>query len=129
MTPEQLTVILAWQSAQTELKVAKEAEMALRKRIAEMCFPIPHEGANRIAISDKESLTLTHKFTRSIDEAVLASTLERLPNGFGDSLIRTKPTLILKAYKALPEHQRRIFDDCIVTKPSAPTITIAASKE
>lgn len=125
-----------WHAALVAAAAAKplvEAEQALRKEVAKLFFPDPTEGTNSTDLAQGWKLKLTHKIDRKVDEAALAAVKEELRklDINPDPLVRFKPELDTKAYKALKlvnEDATKIFDQALVIKESSPTLELVAPK-
>ncbi|MGE4486336.1 MAG: hypothetical protein AB7C95_00750 [Synergistaceae bacterium] len=119
--------IMAWTKAKADLAKAKDREMNLRKSITTELFPSPVEGVNTHELGKGYKIKMTHKLNRTIDEAALASVLERLPQA--EECVKMKPSLAIKKFKALKDEDRLIFEECLVTKPGSPTLELVIPKE
>lgn len=119
-----------WLILRQHLEEIKEKEMELRNRIAKALFPDPKEGANKNFVGEY-SLTLTHKLTRTIDEASLSSVVRTLhENGIPvDELINYKPSLVLSAYRKLEGERLKLFDNVLIIKPATPSLVIVEGKK
>jgi hypothetical protein len=107
---------------------AKEREMELRKILFAHFFDKPKEGANT-AVNEELNATIkgNYKLSRELDEAALSVVLKTLPAGTADKLIKTKPSLILKAYRAFWEtnpKEAKLFDRALIVKPASPELEI-----
>jgi len=119
-----------WFLAQEELAKIKDREMALRKRIARTYFPNPVEGTNTAPLSEGWVMKLTHKIDRKLDIPVLTNLADEflkaeLPLGM---LVKNKPELDLKAYRALPDEKRAMFERAMTIKPGSPSLEIVKPK-
>jgi hypothetical protein len=119
-----------WYDLQSKLAIIKDQEMELRKKIFSAYFPSPTEGVNTAPLSEGWVIKGTHKITRSIDEAMLlAKQDELLKEGIAiNDLIRRKPELNLKAYKALPDRASLLFSQVLDIKPGSPSLEIVKPK-
>ena len=121
--------ITEWQDLQEKVKAAVKTEMALRKEIFAELFPSPKEGVNTKVLQDGRTIKATHKITREVDEPALTSAWSALVEAKlpVDALIKTKPSLVLSAFRTLTDEQHMIFDACLTIKPGAPSIEIEAA--
>jgi hypothetical protein len=120
--------IAAWFKAAEELKHARAKEILLRNRIARHFFPEAKEGTNTHVLPDGYQLKWVHKIDRNIDvgpytvlrDQMLAAKIAL------DSVVLWKPDLAIKEYRELTEEQMKLFDQCLVIKPSQGALSIAA---
>jgi hypothetical protein len=119
-----------WLIVRQQLEYIKEKEMELRNKISKALFPDPKEGANKHVLGDY-NLTLTHKLTRTIDEASLSNVVRTLhENGIPvDELINYKPSLVLSAYRKLEKEQLKLFDNVLIIKPATPSLSVDKVKK
>lgn len=106
-------------------------ERQLRQEVFALAFPTPKEGTNNADLPEGWTLKGTLKIDRKIDEAVLPQVKEQLRAlGFNpDPVVKYKPELVTKDYKAMPEEIRKVFDTALTIKPALPTIELAPPKE
>lgn len=123
--PEEVTLddLKHWKQLCSKLKIMKEEEMELRKKIAAFYFQDPKIGTNThkqdgVVIKFKKSLNI------SVDAAVLPAVLKELPDDYEQHLVKYKPELMLKNYKTLPADSKAIFDECLIVKDASPSITV-----
>jgi len=136
MTPEQIAKLAEWNNALqlaegAKVLVAKEQE--LRKEIAALFFLEPTEGTNKVELEQGWTLKLTHKIDRKVDEAALPAVQEqlRLLEINPDPLVKMKPDLDTKAYKALKlvnPDAAKVFEQALIIKPASPTLELVAPK-
>lgn len=119
-------LLTAWRAAVRELaEIAKpviERERLLRQQVVDAYFAAQPEGTSRCAVGEEGELVLTYPYTRTIDEAALASVAARLPEGSVPYLVRYKPALELERYRTMPDELRAIFDEALITKPGSPVL-------
>lgn len=118
-------LIEQWQDVKAQLASLQEQEKALRKQLIELTFndvnPEKDEGTHR-----KGNLKARFGLTRTVN----SDDLYRLQDEFAASgiplgeVVVFKPSLNLKAYRALTVDQQRSFDRCLVVKPSMPTLEV-----
>lgn len=129
-TAEQYALITEWQTAANELKRAKGAEAAARRKVLSTFCPDPKEGANWVPLTDGWRLNVKQSYTYKVDEAALDSMRQALPAGSVDELVRFKPELNKRAYSnMLTDDQRRIFDEALIIKPASASVELVAPKE
>lgn len=129
LTDNQIQLLAQWAQIYQALADLKQKENQLRRSIFGDIFPDPKEGTNTAEMPKGYKLKGTHKIDRKVDEAALAAVLKQLPEGSDDQLIRRKPELILKPYRALTEEHRNIFDQALIIKPGMPQLEIIPPKE
>ncbi len=117
-----------WRSLVEWIEKAKPREMELRRTLAEVFFPNPVEGVNRIITEDGFEFTLEHKINRTIDEAALAPVMAELPESspFRNPgvLITWKPVLVLGGLRVMPDEERKIFSQAMTEKPGTPSLEV-----
>lgn len=136
MTLEQTVLFAHWSAALAALPKAKEAienEMKLRKEMMATFFPEPVEGVNTLDLEQGWVLRANYKIDRKIDEAMLPTVNAQLREiGVNpDPLVRYKPELDTKAYKALVQINpiaAKVFDDAMTSKPASPILELKAPK-
>jgi len=122
-----------WQLWDDRKDYAVERERALRAELVRRYFPDPKEGANKFkatlqyADHTKEvAFTMTHKIERKVDETLLDSVFAQ-PQLVGysrDKLIKLKPELAIKEYRALPDEVKPFFEVCLTIKPGSPQLAV-----
>ncbi len=123
-----------WFKALEDAEAAKtviERERVLRAELVAMAFPKPKEGVNSLALPEGWTLKADYKLDRKVDEAALESVVENMAKKFGIDghlLVRYKPELDKKNYKALTAEQQKVFDECLVIKPGSPQLELKAPK-
>ena len=142
ITPEQEEVnrhkyalLQLWQEARDAVAMTAkpmiEREQELRKEVAALFFDAPEEGTNTLDLAQGWKLKLGYKLDRKLDEAALPAVCEQLRAvGFNpDTLLRYKPELEIKSYRALDASTKAVFDAALTTKPASPTLELVAPKE
>ncbi len=132
--PNKFFLLQKWQEKVTEIAthahlIAEERQ--LRQDVFAAFFPTPGEGTNTAELNEGWKLQGKLKIDRKIDEAALEAVKEVVRKmGFNpDPLIRNKPELVLKDYKALPDEVKKVFDTALTIKPALPTIELVPPKE
>lgn len=123
--------VAEWLETESQLAVLKKKEMEMRKQIFALLFPEPKEGANTVEFFGIP-VTGTHKVTRNLDEAALDTVMQEFPE---DSpyrqdgvLIKYKPSFIMDTYRAMPEQERKIFEQALKIDDGAPSLELKAGK-
>lgn len=124
--------IQEWWLVDQHRKDVQARELALRKRIFEEAFPTPAEGAERNKMSLGEGWILQgdYRIHRTVDEAMVA-TLRGMGDNVAtivDGVIRWKPELKLKEWKALDADTRKLLAEIVVEKPGTPTLEVKLPK-
>lgn len=120
-----------WYRLKQEVSRLQASERLLRAKIFGGLFPEPTEGTNSFALADGYVLKATHKIDRTIDEAALSVNKERYAAmGISiEKLVRLKPELTMRAYRALTDEQRNAFDESLTIKPGSPSLDIVLPKK
>lgn len=124
--------IAEWWRVDQHLADVKARELELRKRIFAEAFPSPTEGSanNKLPLSEGWILQGDYKINRSVDEAVVTSLRNMGPNvaALVDSVIRWKPEIRLKEWKALAQEDKILLSDLVVEKPGTPALEVKLPK-
>lgn len=105
-------------------------ERKLRAEVFALAFPKPAEGTNNEELPQGWKLKGTLKIDRKLDEAALPAVKEAI-RAMGvnpDPLVKYKPELALKDYRALPPEVMKVFDTCLTIKPALPSIELVPPK-
>lgn len=129
-TQEEIT---EWHHLQDILPGLKDREMLLRKKIFAARFPNPREGVNKFELAAGYIMRGQYKLERKIDEAMLFLHHKEIAEQGIDigSLVKTENVYKLdtKAYKALPDDKRKVFEKILDIKPGSPTLEIVKVKD
>lgn len=128
MNQEQIALITKWENTKATLDKAKKEELALRKQIEKELFPNPKLGVNNLPLSEGWVLKLTAKETKSVDQAVLISVIERLPADVADKAIKVTYAINQKAMDFIDNDSIALLNTAVTTKPAPPTLTITETK-
>lgn len=118
-----------WVSVVAKLKIIQDTEKKLRTKLVDLFFDTTKEGVQSHKVNDEHILKATIKFNRSIDKASLKQVLSELPDGMENKLIDYKPSLQLRNYKNLIDAHKEIFNECLITKPSSPSLSLVEVKK
>lgn len=135
ITVDLLEKMRVWNDAVAQVEnIAKPliaTEMALRKELFAMAFPSPKEGTNDLALPNGWKAKAVYKLDRKLDEAALPAVMDALRklDVIAESLVRYKPELDTKAYKALSDANQAIFNQCLTIKPASPSLELIQPKE
>lgn len=120
-----------WFDLTQQLETIKARELQLRNELFAESFADPVEGAahNKRELGDGWILQGDYKINRTIDQAVV-STLAKGDNTAPliDKLIRYKPELVLKEWKALSDEDKVLVADMVTEKPGTPGLKIVKPK-
>lgn len=120
-----------WYELQAKLREIKAEEMFLRILIYKGLFPKPSEGTNTFDLGvDKWAFKAQRVIDRKVDEAALAALKEDLIKEEipVDDLIRWKPELEVKKYRALTAEQRTRFEQVLIIKDGSPQLELVQQK-
>jgi hypothetical protein len=136
----QSALLAAWQSAKSDLDIAKEAEAQLRATVGLSIFADADIGANTIELGGGYRATYTKKMNytlaaplyapeMSVNDAVevMAEAMRKASNEGAfifSRLVKWKPELSLTEYKQLPDNLKKIVDQYVVSREGAPTLVI-----
>lgn len=110
-----------WIIAKAQEQEANERRVVIEAQLAER-IPGPDEG-NASASDDGLKVTVTRKYSRSIDEEVYRQVENQVPV----NLIHFKPTLDLKVYRAIELANPATFkvvQKFVTVKPGKPSIKV-----
>lgn len=128
--PVTQTELNIWYELTKKLEEVKNQELALRVRVFKTYFKDPVEGTNTVPLSAGWVLKGTHKLTRKVDEAMLATRLPEL-RAAGlrmDDLVRYKAELGTAEFRKLTEEQHKLFDTVLEIKVGTPSVEIVLPK-
>lgn len=130
LSPSVLAKVKQWQETKQNIADAQAFEMTQRKELAALFVPTPTEGTNKVAGFGFE-VVLKHKINRTLDVPALDSVMPQLAEEFRvvGTLIQYKPAFDLAAYKAMPDDQRKIFEQALTIKDGAPDLKIILREE
>lgn len=135
MISEHFDLLQQWVKAEEEAKAVKPIiakELALRKKVFASFLAEPKEGTNYVELGNGWRLKLTHKLSRTVDEAALPAVAELLLESKGvyiDTLVDYKPSLKLAVYRELSDENKQVFDQALIMRPSTPTVEMVPPKE
>lgn len=130
MTLEQ--AIQEWWLLDQHRKEVQARELELRKHIFAQSFPAPTEGSsgNKMPLAEGWILQGDYKINRTVDEATVASLRAMGDNvaSLVDSVVRWKPELNLKVWKAMAEEDRKLLAEMVIEKPGTPALEVKLPK-
>lgn len=112
--------VLQWNALQASLKKVKAEEMEMRIEICESLLEGKEIGTHKFQIEGL-SLKATQKLAYNLDESELEFRYDDFSEEERES-VKFKPSLKLKEYRALDDSSN--IDECIITKPAAPTLEL-----
>lgn len=121
--------LVAWQDITTLLKKVKAIESNLRKELQDHFFKKPKEGTNTVDLGNGWKTQLKAPMSRKCDEASFDAVFSELPRGFKQKLIKFEPKLVTSEYRKLTPEQKVIFDQALIIKPGAGTLSLVPPKE
>lgn len=117
-----------WYNIQAELKRLKAAESVLRSKIYKGLFPNAIEGTNSHPLDGGYVLKAVRKVERKIDVAAFKALRAEEDSDFTnlplDALVVYKPEVVMRAYRALSDEQRHLFDQALTIKDGSPSLEI-----
>lgn len=124
-TPEILTAIKQRAQLQTWMKDAAAKEGDLRKKIISHFFPTLKENTNSFA-EPGIKVKVTHPVSRKLLVEKLATVMPQLQdeNRLLGALISYTPEFSLEWYRALPDMERKIFDQCLEIKDGSDQLEV-----
>lgn len=121
-----------WHDLQAQLKSLKQQEILLRKSLFAEAFPNPAEGnANYVLLAGGYRLQGKYPIERKIDMTHLAAMRDELARMKVsiDPLLNWSVALQMKAYRALSDEARTLFDNILTVSPGTPSMDIIAPKD
>lgn len=130
--PENVTQsdLAQWYEMKKQQSALKASEMLLRMKIFKFFFPNPQEGANKAFDDDRLGngfkLSATYPIDRKVDEGIFEAMKDKLKEAGiqPQSIVKYKPELELKQYRALTDEQRHLVDQFLQIKPGSPQMEI-----
>ena len=126
-----------WDAVKNQIAPLKEQldplvaqERAIRKQIVDS-FEQKQEGSkNEIGLANGYTLKMNYKLKREIDEPALKNLYQELEEAKVpvEMLIKQKPQLELKIYRALTEEQKQVVDKALIIKEDSHTVEIIPPK-
>ena len=126
-----------WDAVKKQIAPLKEQldplvaqERAIRKQIVD-AFEQKTEGSkNEIGLANGYTLKMNYKLKREIDEPALKNLYQELEEAKVpvEMLIKQKPQLELKIYRALTEEQKQVVDKALIIKEDSYTVEIIPPK-
>lgn len=130
LTPEQSELLGALNA--TQRYIAENCaphiaeEQRLRALFVASVMPTPIEGTVNIELGGGWRCKVQTSFKRAMDRAQFGAVFPNLPTGTDAAVINWLPQLVKAGYDALAPEHRAILDQCITTKPSAPSVRVVA---
>ena len=129
---DQNQLLMNWQKATTDLLLAKEYEMNLRKHIISRMFPNAKEGTNNFELGNGYKLTAVVKFNYKFENLAkvneMVATLDELDNTIATRLVKWKPEPSITEYRKLTGQSKAIADAAIIITDATPSLEIKAPK-
>lgn len=119
-----------WYELQAQLKVIKDEEMELRKRIFMDLFPAPVEGTNTYTLEGGFAVKGKYPINRKpLVELIQHAAEEIRAKGVVlEKVFRWEPSLVLSEYRLLNDEQRYEVDKCLEIKAGSPALEIVKPK-
>ena len=132
---DQNQLLMNWQKATTELLLAKEYEMNMRKYIVSRLFPNAKEGTNNFDLGNGYKLTAVVKFNYKMENGEKTNEMFLKFAGLGEEgidiskrLVKWKPELSITEYRKLTGQCKTIADAAIIITDATPSLEIKAPK-
>lgn len=132
-----LADVAKWFELADQLRQLKAAESMLRSRIVKHFYPNLKEGVNTYDLNDGTGYVMkaSHETNRKVLEPELKAMQEAmategsnlLPLNFTE-LLRWKPEVNMKAYRALNPEAQKQFEQILEIKPGSTSIEIVKPK-
>lgn len=121
--------IMEWNELKSQIKTLQAKEMALRLKIAKTFFNDPSEGTNTTELGNGWKLKMQYKLDRKVDIAMLTNLAPQLRKHVNlDELVEAKPVLKISAYRKLEGEGKKLFEQCLETKPASPSLELVEPK-
>ena len=129
---DQNQLLMNWQKATTDLLLAKEYEMNLRKHIISRMFPNAKEGTNNFELGNGYKLTAVVKFNYKFESndkvQEMIMEFERIDSDVSARLVKWKPEPSITEYRKLTGMSKAIADKAIIITDATPSLEIKAPK-
>lgn len=139
LTNDQL--LLAWQTADKALEVAKAQENLLRRSVVARYLTQPNEGMNNVELGKGYLLKIQQPFNYTLSNSEKPKSGEPLATDkaldaikalgnegkfIADRLVKWKPELSITEYRNLAPQYKAVIDKALTITPGLPTIEIKA---
>ena len=125
-------LLMNWQKATTDLLLAKEYEMNIRKYIMGRLFPNAKEGTNNFDLGNGYKLTAVVKFNYKFESndkvQEMIMEFERIGSDVSARLVKWKPEPSITEYRKLTGQYKAIADAAIIITDATPSLEIKAPK-
>ena len=129
---DQNQLLMNWQKATTDLLIAKEYEMNMRKHIVGKLFPNAKEGTNNFDLGNGYKLTAVVKFNYKFESndkiQEMITKFELINSDVYARLVKYKPEPSVTEYQKLTGQHKVIADSAIVITDATPSLEIKAPK-
>lgn len=139
--------LVEWFTLKEQLSALKTKEMLMRSRIYKYYFKDPKEGTNNLPLEDGTGAVLKagRVIDRKVDEGQLQAMMQAqhaaieankagaampmdMPVLDFGKLVKWKPELSIRDYRALTDNERRFFEQCLIIKDGSPSLEIVIPK-
>ena len=122
-----------WHKLKTEVALLTNKERDARAEIFGLAFPEPTEGRsdNKLDLGTGYVLQGDHKITRTVEEEAIKKLMKKPKSRAAELLehvIRWKPELKTKEWKALLPADRKLIAEVVVEKPGMASLDITQPK-
>ena len=123
-----------WMELSAQMALDKAEEIKLRNELIAMVHPngkIP-VGTNTTPLAEGWVIKVVGKVNISVDESLLDETRELVKKADAnldfDEVIKMKPSLSASGFNELTNEQKKLFQNCLITKPGQATVEISKPK-
>lgn len=130
MTPAQLVLIQQWHAAKQQLAAAEALERDLRSQVVFTMFGDYGDGTRRADIGNGYELSNVNNTRHEVKDSpelrqLIRNFVAHEPTAtLGAALIKDKPRLSVRAYKALPPWGVKLMHPHVTTIPQLPQLSI-----
>ena len=132
LTNEQIAKIRLWEATSEQLADLKKKESEYRKAVIAEMFPQLDEGTNSVNLGASGfRLVAIQPYMYKVDAdmfALVKDELEQFGNIQIDELVRYKPELSTRIYKALAGDAKKLMESCVTITPGSCSLKIDTSK-
>lgn len=126
LTPEQNKLVQDWYAADRNQRHWKDVENQLRIEVVKLTNPDKVSGVENIEIENGWKLTVTKGEDYKLENGhgELEDILDEFDESIAKLIVRWKPELVVKNYKALELEQQSKLGAVLTIKPSSPQVKI-----
>lgn len=122
-------LIVAWQDADTAMRIAVALELRARAALSDVAFTNPTEGVNNQPLGDGRILQGTFKRYYNLDNKRVEDALKLLPRPVAAGLVSWDAKLKVGAYKALEPAHTAVINEVLTITNGRPALELIMPKE